>query len=69
MKRPRTKKGLLADLLLPGIDDKRLAIEALALEVRATPTKVEVTAIIPVDITTTGHRRHYLPLDEHGDVC
>lgn len=34
-------------------DDKRLAFEALALKVKATPQMVEITAIIPVDITTT----------------
>jgi vacuolar-type H+-ATPase subunit I/STV1 len=32
---------------------KRLAFEALALKVRATPHNVEITAVIPVDITTT----------------
>jgi site-specific DNA recombinase len=34
-------------------EDKRLAFEALALRVKATPEKVEITGVIPVDITTT----------------
>jgi site-specific DNA recombinase len=34
-------------------EDKHLAFEALALKVRATPQNVEITAVIPVDVTTT----------------
>ena len=34
-------------------DDKRLAFEALALKSTATPEEVEITGIIPVEITTT----------------
>ncbi|MBI4187924.1 MAG: recombinase family protein [Chloroflexi bacterium] len=35
-----------------GDDDKRLAFEALALKVKASPELVEIAGVIPVDITT-----------------
>jgi hypothetical protein len=36
-------------------EDKCLALDALALEMRATPQNVEITAVIPFDITTSSH--------------
>lgn len=34
-------------------EEKRMALEALDIKVKATPESVEITGIIPVDITST----------------
>jgi len=53
MKLSRFYDGVRERIEQSSYEDKRLAFEALALKVRATPQNVEITAVIPVDITTT----------------